>query len=98
MSRAAMSMVRASQDRTVLFRFAEVSFEKADHMRVELFVDVRVRDHMREAGEGEEFEVFACAEEFVCKLQRMAEIDVVVGGAMNKQEGSLKIFCKRQQR
>src|SRR5690606_1433835 len=61
---------------------AEVLAEEADHPLVEAAQGLRLVDHVGESGEREKLVVDPGTEEGVGDLERLREVDVVVGGAV----------------
>ena len=81
------------------FRLAEVLLEEADAPGVIALQHHRIGgDHVREARQRQDLEVLAGPEQGVGQLQRVAEVDVVVGGAVDEQERTLQVFRQREQR
>jgi len=60
----------------------------------ESLVDFGVGDHVGETGQGKHLEALAGAKEGVGCAQRVAEVDVVVGGAVDKEERPTEIVYR----
>lgn len=70
---------------------SEVFLEKLDDPTVKAFVDYRIWNHVGETRQRQDITGFPGAEEGIDQSQGMPEIDIVITGAMDQEQGTLEV-------